>query len=196
VAERSVSLPASLAAALAYAARGWPVLPCNPRDKRPLVPRDIVDGKPVPKSGGLAKASCDPATIEGWWRRWPNALIGIATGRSGFFVLDFDPRVDSDTGEEWTLDRLKGELIEQMGCALAVSLAVRTPSGGVHVYFRQPPEDPIRNSGAFPQHIDVRGDGGHVIVPPGRTPPAGATAGCAMTMRPRLPMLPTLCWQS
>lgn len=162
-----------LTAALAYAARGWPVLPCNPRDKKPLVPRDVIDGKPVPKSGGLSKASCDAETVRTWWKRWPHALIGIATGKSGFFALDFDPRIDADTGEEWTLDRLKTELEAQMGCALPASLAVRTPSGGVHVYFRQPKDDPVRNSNALPEHVDVRGDGGYVIVPPGRNAAGG-----------------------
>lgn len=149
------------------------MLPCNPRDKRPLVGRDIVDGAPVPKSGGLSKASCDPEIIAGWWKRWPNALIGVATGRSGFFALDFDPRIDTDSGEVWTLDRLKGELEEQIGCALPVSLSVRTPSGGVHVYFRQPSTDAVRNSNALPKHVDVRGDGGYVIVPPGQNANGG-----------------------
>lgn len=157
-----------LTAALAYAARGWPVLPCNPKHKRPLVPRDIVDGKPVANSGGLAKATTDPDTIRAWWTRWPLALIGVATGRSGFFALDFDPRHDPDTGEEWTLERLKDELEAMMGCPLPSSLSVRTPSGGVHVYFQQPADDPVRNSGALPDHIDVRGDGGYVIAPPGK----------------------------
>lgn len=162
-----------LSAALSYAARGWPVLPCNPRDKRPLVPRDVVDGKPVPKSGGVAKATCDADTIRAWWKRWPNALIGIATGKSGFFALDFDPRHDDDTGEEWTLERLKGELEAQMGCALPASLSVRTPSGGVHVYYRQPENAPIRNSNALPDHVDVRGEGGYVVAPPGRNAAGG-----------------------
>lgn len=173
MAERQAFSADMLDAALAYATKGWPVLPCNPRDKRPLVGRDVVDGKPVPKSGGLSKASCDATTIRAWWKKWPQALVGVATGRSGFFALDFDPRVDGDTGEEWTLDRLKHELEEQMGCALPASLAVRTPSGGVHVYFRQPADMPIRNSNALPEHVDVRGEGGYVIAPPGRNAAGG-----------------------
>ena len=43
---------------------------------------------------------------------------------------------------------------------------VRTASGGLHLYFRWP-EQPIRNSASkIAPGIDVRGDGGYVIVPP------------------------------
>lgn len=109
-------------------------------------------------------------------------MIGVAVGRADMVVIDFDPRrdlvapeeIDPESGEvlaeavwdEWTLERLKAVLEEQMGCPLPVSLAVRTPSGGVHVYFRMPPGEPIGNRGNLPKHIDVRGKGGYVIVPP------------------------------
>src|SRR5690606_5745134 len=96
-------------------------------------------------------------------------------GKAGLLVLDLDPRIDEEvdqsTGEvlssrEWTLDELKAALEAQMGCALPVTLAVRTQSGGVHLYFRMPEGEPIGNRGNLPKHVDVRGDGGYVIVPP------------------------------
>jgi hypothetical protein len=38
-----------------------------------------------------AGASTDPDTLASWWRRWPWANIGIATGaRSGIIVVDVD----------------------------------------------------------------------------------------------------------
>lgn len=158
---------AMLDAALAYAARGWPVFPCSPRDKRPLVAADRDHaGKSIKGTGGLKKASTDTDQLRIWWSQWPDAMIGVAMGGNGLFVLDFDPRIDDATGEEWTLDRLKGELEEQIGGALPVSLAVRTPSGGVHVYLNQPAGNPIRNRGNLPRHVDVRGEGGYVIAPP------------------------------
>lgn len=158
---------ALLAAALEYAARGWPVFPCSPRDKKPLIPRDKDDaGKPIKGTGGLHKASVDADTVRTWWERWPKAMIGLRMGVNGLFVLDFDPRTDEATGEEWTLDRLKGELEEQMRCPLPASLAVRTPSGGVHVYLAQPAGAAIRNRDNLPEHVDVRGEGGYVIAPP------------------------------
>ncbi|SEM88405.1 putative DNA primase/helicase [Sphingomonas gellani] len=164
-----------LDAALHFASRGWPVFPCKPTDKSPYLPRDKdADGKPIPRSGGVSKANTDPDQIRAWWKKWPKAMIGIAAGRSGLLIVDFDPRVDEHTDEEtgevttevWTLDRLKAELEAAMGCPLPVSLAVRTPSGGVHVYFRMPDGVPIGNVGSLPDHIDVRGEGGYVIVPP------------------------------
>lgn len=163
----SISLPSQLEAALHFARRGWPVFPCSPANKRPLVPRDKDGaGKPIKGTGGLAKATTDEEQIRAWWRKWPKAMIGVAVGRAGLIVIDFDPRIDAETGEEWTLEQLKAELEEMMGCALPASLAVRTPSGGVHVYFRMPDGVPIGNRGNLPDHIDVRGLGGYTIVPP------------------------------
>jgi hypothetical protein len=86
-----------LEAALAYAARGWCVLPlygvsqgrcscakgaaCTSPGKHPL-----IDDWPH-------TASLDPAQIEAWGRQWPAANVGVLTGvRSHLAVLDTDPR--------------------------------------------------------------------------------------------------------
>ena len=67
----------ALEAALQYAGRGWPVLPC--RDKVPLV------------RGGVHAATRDLATIERWWHTWPQANVAIACGApSGIVVIDID----------------------------------------------------------------------------------------------------------
>lgn len=157
-----------LEAALAYAARGWPVLPCDPANKRPLNPARRENGKPVKGTGGVSAASTDAEQIRAWWKKWPLAMVGVAAGH-GFFALDFDPRHDEDTGEEWTLDRLKAETEAQIGCAMPATLAARTPSGGVHLYFAIPDGEPIRNRGNLPHHVDVRGLGGYVVAPPSVT---------------------------
>lgn len=174
-----------LDAALGYAARGWPVFPCSPRDKTPLLPADRDEqGKPIKGTGGLKKATTDAELIAGWWRKWPKALPAIATGHATndagglrLFVVDFDPRVEESvedgTGEiittEWTLDQLKLETEQQIGASLPPSLASVTPSGGVHLYLLMPDDEgaPINNRGNLPTHVDVRGLGGYVIAPPG-----------------------------
>ncbi|MCU6454338.1 phage/plasmid primase, P4 family [Sphingomonas sp. A2-49] len=162
-------------AAIAFARRGWPVFPCNEKNGRPLVGGDRDgEGKPIPNTGGLHKATCDVDQIASWWRKWPRAQIGLHSGAGGLVHIDFDPRkdeiVDPHTGEieydEWTVDRLKAALLAQMGVPLPPTLASLTPSGGEHHWFVMPDGEPIGNSGALPRHIDVRGQGGYIIAPP------------------------------
>lgn len=159
-----------LEAALAFAERGWPAFPCNMTNKQPLLAadKDPKTGAKIKGTGGVSRASVHPEEIRAWWKRWPMAMVGLATGHERLFVVDFDPRHDPETGEEWTLERLKGEVEEQIGCALPATLAARTPSGGVHLYFLMPEDGgaPIRNRGNLPNHVDVRGLGGYVIAPP------------------------------
>jgi putative DNA primase/helicase len=159
-----------LEAALAFAARGWPVFPCNMTNKQPLLAaaKDPKTGAKIKGTGGVSRASLHGQEIRTWWKRWPMAMVGLATGHERLFVVDFDPRHDAETGEEWTLERLKAELEAQIGCALPATLAARTPSGGVHLYFLWPDDGgtPIRNRGNLPLHVDVRGVGGYVIAPP------------------------------
>jgi hypothetical protein len=66
-----------LEAALGYVAAGFPVVP--------------LDGKVPRTRHGLTEASTDPEAVTWWWRRWPQANIGIRTGaESGLVVLDVD----------------------------------------------------------------------------------------------------------
>jgi hypothetical protein len=141
------------AAALKYAARfTWPVFPCRWEGigrKRPLI------------AGGFREASTESNQIEQWWRKWPLALIGLATGRrSGIVVLDVDRKGGVDGFD--TLDALGAAV-------LPVTPLAHTASGGLHLYFRAPDHE-IRNT-AGPRGrglgagLDIRGDGGYVIAP-------------------------------
>ena len=159
-----------LDAALAFAARGWPVFPASPQHKRPLLAAavDPATGKKLRGTGGVSAASTDGDQVRAWWVKWPAAMVGVATGFDRLFVLDFDPRVDADTGEIFELAGLKAALEAQMGCALPDSLTSITQSGGVHVWLRWPDDGgpSVRNRGNLPPHVDVRGLGGYVIAPP------------------------------
>lgn len=64
--------------ALQCAARGWYVFPLKPRDKSPIVP------------GGFKAGTRDPEQIALWWKRTPDANIGIACEASGLAVMDCD----------------------------------------------------------------------------------------------------------
>lgn len=158
-------------AALDYARRGWPVFPCRERTET-ITTHDgktrALKAKAPYGGNGVKDATTDEAVIAGWWRRWPQAMIGVAMGRNGLFALDFDPRHDEETGEVFDLPGLKAALVAQMGCDLPQSLTAMTRSGGVHVYLRQPEDgaESIRNRGNLPRHVDVRGLGGYVIAPP------------------------------
>src|SRR5208283_564136 len=68
-------------AALAYARRGWHVLPVGAgRDRKLPYVQDWTN-----------KASTDEDQIAAWWSDYPSANIGIATGpKSGFWVVDVD----------------------------------------------------------------------------------------------------------
>lgn len=162
---------AILDAALAYAAKGWPVFPCRPASSEEL----DKNGKPRWKysapliAKGLNAASSDAAQIRRWWKRWPDAMIGLPLGGpTGLFAIDFDPRIDEETGEYFELAALKEATETQIGVPLPQSITAMTPSGGVHLFFRQPDDGgpAIRNKGSLPLHVDVRGEGGYVIAAP------------------------------
>jgi predicted P-loop ATPase len=86
----------------------------------------------------------------------PGHGVGLATGeRSGVVVIDLDMKNGVDGVASLAL---LGEVPE--------TLAARTGSGGLHLYFEHP-GFPIRNSaGVLGPGIDVRGDGGYVVLPP------------------------------
>jgi len=139
-----------LNAALAYARRGIPVFPCEPGAKRPLT------------RNGHWDATTDPRVIERWWKQWPSANVGVPTGmKSGVVVLDVDL---DDSGLE-SLAKL-----ERAGAPAPKTARARTGRGGIHIFFRHPTEPEIRNSaGLLGPGLDVRGEGGYVVVPPSRT---------------------------
>jgi len=139
-----------LKAALAYARRGIPVFPCQPGGKRPLT------------YNGFWDASADPRRVEAWWLRWPEANVGVPTGeRSGLLVLDVDARGGGPESLA-ALQRAHGPL--------PTTAKARTGGGGTHFYFEYPVEGEVRNSaGRLGPGLDVRGEGGYVVVPPSRT---------------------------
>jgi hypothetical protein len=93
--------------------------------------------------------------IARWWRRWPCANVGIATGpRSGIVVLDVDPRHAGDV----TLAQHERSL-----GALPDTVVAETGGGGWHVYFIAPDDALV---GAFPPGVDVKHVGGYVVAPP------------------------------
>jgi hypothetical protein len=144
------------AAALRFLARGWSILPLRPRDKRPLI-----------RWESLQAARPSDADVAGWFRRWPDANVGIVTGEiSNLIVLDVDPKHGGDSSLE-CLERTFGRL--------PVTVESRTGGGGRHLYFTHPGHL-VRNRVGIAQGIDLRGDGGYIVAPPSIHPSGGRYA--------------------
>jgi hypothetical protein len=161
VGQTTASVPPGglLAAALRYAAAGWPVFPthwttaagcscgdreCGSAGKHPLTRR------------GLHDATTDPATAAAWWTRHPTANVAIATGAPGPDVLDID--VKNGAPGAASLDRLRAA-----GLLAGAHAIVTTWSGGWHLYYLGSEQ----GNGAMPRHgVDFRSRGGYVLAPP------------------------------
>jgi Bifunctional DNA primase/polymerase, N-terminal len=156
---------ALLDAALGYAARGIPVYPVHWPRPTPggarlacSCPRGPSCDRPAKHPlvrHGVKEATTDPDMIGRWWRRWPQANLGLATGIV-FDALD----VDGPAGLA-TLRQLPGAA----GLRLPGPL-VATGGGGWHAWFR-----PTGLGNRPPRgldHVDWRGRGGAVLAPPSR----------------------------
>jgi hypothetical protein len=136
-----------------YAETKLPVFPTKP-DKSPATERGFKD------------ATTDAETNKKRWTEHPEYGIGIPTGKtSGWLALDSDPRHGGDA----TLSAL----IEQHG-ALPPTLQAKTGGGGDHFIFAYPEDVEIRNSaGKLGAGLDIRGEGGYIIVAPTIHPSGG-----------------------
>ncbi len=141
------------AAALDYAMRGLPVFPCG-RDKKPLI------------AGGFKNATMDEVQIRNWWTAHPTASIGSPTGPhgNGHVVVD----VDLPEGPA-SLAELESEL-----GPLPTTKEQKTGGGGRQLFYACPVGHVVKNSaGKIGKNLDVRGEGGYVILPPSGHPSGG-----------------------
>lgn len=143
-------------AALAYARKGVPMVPlyeiradggcacgrsgCDRPGKHPRLPRGVHD------------ASTDLGRVARWWRWWPNANVGAATGHL-FDVWDIDLPADS----------ARDLLADYLGDLAASWPSTRTGSGGTHVFVEPTGHG---NRAKFMSGCDWRGRGGYVVLPP------------------------------
>ena len=148
--------------ARALASAGYPVFPVK-KNKAPVTP------------GGFKDATTDLGQVDDWWSKHKEWGVAVPTGAvSGFWGLDVDvadgkPGVDS-------LNRLFD------GRQMPGGVAVATPSGGIHYWMRMPEGVKVTNGAAtkIKAHLgfdrgadsglDVRGDGGYLVVPPSDHP--------------------------
>ena len=102
-------------------------------------------------------ATTDPAQITAWFTRHPDWNLAIATGAPGPDVLDVDQHGPAGNGYAAFATLAKAGLID------GAAAYVRTPSGGLHAYFRGSDQ---RNGHLPAHHLDFRSRGGYVLAPP------------------------------
>ena len=131
------------------AARGWPLTPWMTRGNRKF---------PLTGHGHL-DATTDRAVLNEWWARWPDAVAAIATGEpSGVIALDIDIRQNGNGFDS----------LNDLGIAFhPEGPTAHTPQGGCAVLFRWPGYFVKTCSGELAPYLDIRGDGGSVLLPPG-----------------------------
>jgi Bifunctional DNA primase/polymerase, N-terminal len=131
-------------AAHKYADHGWFVFPTGPGSKIPATEHGYLD------------ATTDHKAIQHWWRAEPGANVAIATGAPGPDVVDVDKKGDRSGYGAWNA-------LRQAGLAGEPQAVIRTPSGGMHAYYRGTQQ---RNGHLPNKLIDFRSTGGYVVTAP------------------------------
>ena len=159
--------PPALVAALDGAARGWSVVALHHPDEH--APHGCSCGRgdcAAPARHARVEVEAhehhraDPDELRGWWRRWPEANVGVVTGMlSGLLVLEVDHR----SGGDGSLVHLEGEF-----APLPPTAEVRLGGWERQVWFRH--EGPRVASGPVAAGLTVEADGGLVVLPPSRAP--------------------------
>lgn len=125
--------------ALQYIKKGKSVMPLR-KDKRPY----------LNEWREFQNRVATEAEVREWWTKWPDANIGLITGKvSGVTVIDVDLRHGG------TVD------------GLPMTLIAKTGNGGWHYYYKYEPGSTIGVN--IRPGIDFRNDGGYVVAPPSVT---------------------------
>ncbi|WP_415954472.1 bifunctional DNA primase/polymerase [Streptomyces sp. KLOTTS4A1] len=178
-------------------------------------PGHTYDNCPCPTAGrwchGFRAATLDPTRIAHWWAVDPRFGVGVACGPAELVVIDIDAHPDRQLPAR---DRLLpgidiSERVDLTGVGtgfhtLAVlaalaghaspaedtsTLRVRTPSGGMHIWYRVTDgrrwQCSTGSTGgrALAWQVDVRAHGGYIVAP-GTTTRAGTYTAIGEARRP------------
>ncbi|MGW1296259.1 bifunctional DNA primase/polymerase [Streptomyces sp. NPDC002533] len=156
---------------------------------------------PCPAAGrpchGFHAGTTDQRHIERWWTDGPDQGVGVACGPAGLVVIDIDAHSASVPDRSRLLPGIPiPESVDLDGLASGfdtmallaayrqqanpaedmTTLRVRTPSGGLHIWYRLSDSQPrFRSSaGSSPKvalawQVDVRAEGGYIVAPSTRT---------------------------
>ncbi|MWA11198.1 bifunctional DNA primase/polymerase [Streptomyces sp. BA2] len=157
--------PALLSAALDAAARGWPVHPLRPGGKGSALHGErSCTGRSHCTNGHVKweqRATCDPERIR---RTWQSGAfnVGIAPGPAHLLVVDLDIPKGKDGSDAPCGATNFQALCEHAGAPWPATYTVRTPSGGLHLYFHTASRLPS-TAGALAERIDTRAWGGNIV---------------------------------
>ncbi len=139
--------------ALGLARAGFAVFPCHPGGEKAKSPMPFIRWREV--------SSSSERQVQEWWKKWPNAAIGLDLAKSGLIVIDADRHDPEADGVE-----AFGALMAGHGFHPDSAPLVATPNAGNHHFFRQPSGKMLGNNrGTLPAGVDVRGAGGYVLAP-------------------------------
>ena len=127
-------------AALEYLDLGFSVVPVKRADKKPYVKWEKYQHE---------HPTVDD--VEKWWNMWPDANVAIVTG---------------DISEIWVMDADGPAGVEWINANAPKTGVYSITSKGVHAIFKIPEGVSIANAVRLFPEIDVRGNGGYVVVPP------------------------------
>ncbi|MGE0829852.1 MAG: bifunctional DNA primase/polymerase [Hyphomonadaceae bacterium] len=127
-----------------------------------LRPVPMIAAKKCPAlKGWRARASLDPAQTAAHFAEAQHAdAIGVATGE-GVFVID----LDRNHGDGADGIASFAALVRKHG-AVAPGPRVKSPAGGLHLYFACPAGRRVRSRAAIVAGVDVRGEDGLAMCPP------------------------------
>lgn len=128
--------------ALKYLSLGFSVIPLESRGKKPLIPWTEFQ-----------KRRASEKEVLDWWNKWPNANLGLVTGAvSGVIVIDLD-------GPEG---------ISQASLMKLSSSVISLTGDGKHLWYSTDGNvlKQIANAVRIAPGIDIRGEGGYVVVSP------------------------------
>ncbi len=135
--------PTMLSYALEYRKLGWSIFPIQFKGKKPIV--EWLKFQHILPTDD---------EIRTWWGKYPNANIGLATGKvSGVVAFDFD--------NDLALEKFKTLVCD----IIDYTIISKTPRG-YHCIFKYNDDFPITNKIGVEEHVDIRGDGGYIVLPP------------------------------
>lgn len=149
-----------------FAAMGWKMFPIWHIANGACVCQRGINcehpGKHPRTRNGVKDATNNLDMLRAWWEIFPGCNWALACGRaSGLFVVDIDVKTETDGFESFA--RFQHEHLSEG--LVSATTSVVTGGGGRHLYFRYPSVT-VRNRVEWLPGVDVRSDGGYVILPP------------------------------